>query len=138
MPISDSYLEYVMERLAVLGKISCRKMFGGAGIMVPVRGEIKPAMFAVVDDDALYFKADDSNREDYVARGLTQWVYDPSKPEQSTMPYYPVPEDVLEDDDLLREWGKKAISVAQNRRSAKKPSPSLKPAPKRATKPKKP
>ncbi|MBI5059926.1 TfoX/Sxy family protein [candidate division KSB1 bacterium] len=135
MPISDSYLDYIMERLAVLGKVHCRKMFGGAGIMVPVRGELKPAMFAIIDDDTLYFKADDTNRADYTVRGLSQWVYDPSKPEKSRMPYFPVPADVLEDDDLLREWGQKAISVARNRRSARKPSPSLKPAPNRAKSP---
>ncbi len=120
MPLSDSYLEYVRDRLSVLGKVSIRRMFGGAGVMCPVRGSVKPKMFAVVDDDQLYFKVDDSNCEDYTSRGLTQWVYDPSKPEKSRMPYYPVPEDVLEDDELLREWGKKAMAVAGKAKASKR------------------
>ncbi len=127
MPLSDSYLEYIRDRLTILGKLNIRRMFGGAGVYCPAAGVEKPPMFAVIDDDQLYFKVDDTNRADYTSRGLTQWVYDPSKPEKSAMPYFPVPEDVLEDDDQLKQWAMKAIAVARSAAlRAPKPKSALK------------
>ena len=40
-------------------------MFGGVGIYA------KEAFFALVDDDVLYLKVDDSNRGDFEARGMS-------------------------------------------------------------------
>ncbi|KTB48198.1 TfoX N-terminal domain [Dehalogenimonas alkenigignens] len=60
MPASKEFLELVLEKLAPLGAVTGRSMFGGFGVFH--EGE----MFGLISNDVLYLKADDSNREDYV------------------------------------------------------------------------
>jgi DNA transformation protein len=85
-------------------------MFGGVGIWAG------PMFFALISDDTLYFRADDSNRGDFESRGLGSF-----RPRDSvqSMSYYAVPEDVLEDPDTLRVWAERAIAVAVRRRVRK-------------------
>ncbi|UCD18569.1 MAG: TfoX/Sxy family protein [Candidatus Zixiibacteriota bacterium] len=107
MSISDEYLQYVRERLEPLGQITIRKMFGGAGVYCD------GVFFAVIDSNMLYFKVDDSNRPDYEESGAMP--FRPYGDEGYAMSYYEVPADVLEDNDLLRSWANKAISIARNK-----------------------
>ena len=64
MSVDDGYIVYVMDQLNSLGPVTVRKMFGGAGLY------LDGTIFAVVANDALYFKVDDSNRPDYEAAGM--------------------------------------------------------------------
>jgi DNA transformation protein and related proteins len=65
-------------------------MFGGVGIY---GGEL---FFALIDDDTLYFKVDESTRPEFEARGMGP--FQPYGEEGETMGYYRVPEDLLEDE----------------------------------------
>jgi len=87
-------------------------MFGGAGIYAD------GFFFALMDDDTLYLKVDDSNRADFQARGLGP--FQPFGEGGETMQYYPVPEDVLEAPDVLRLWADKALDVARRARTRKR------------------
>lgn len=80
-------------------------MFGGFGIYA---GDL---FFALIADDTLYFKVDDSNRRDYEALGMT--AFQPYGPGSESMKYYQVPADLLDEPDALRPWAEKAISVAR-------------------------
>jgi DNA transformation protein and related proteins len=80
-------------------------MFGGLGIY---SGEL---FFALVDDDVLYFKVDDSNRSDFVGRGMQP--FRPYGDQGEVMRYYQVPEDLLEDVDALGAWAASSIDVAR-------------------------
>jgi DNA transformation protein len=103
MPVSREYLDYVVDLLSVAGTITARRMFGGAGLY------LKGLFFALIADDVLYFKVDDSNRADYVAAGS-----EPFRPFSSyEMSYYEVPADVLEDEEKLRVWAEKALAAAR-------------------------
>jgi DNA transformation protein len=104
MPVSDEYLTYVLEQLQRVGPVTARRMFGGAGIYA------SGVMFALVADDVLYLKVDETNREDFKRAGAGPFQPWPDKP--MTMSYYEVPADVLEDRDLLRQWGQKALRAA--------------------------
>lgn len=64
MAVSAAYRDYVLEQLAGLGPIRARKMFGGVGIY------LHGLFFALIADEVLYFKVDDSNRPDYEAAGM--------------------------------------------------------------------
>jgi DNA transformation protein and related proteins len=64
MSVSEGYRTYIIEQLATLPAVSTRRMFGGLGLY---SGDW---FFALIDDDVLYFKVDDANREDYVSRGM--------------------------------------------------------------------
>jgi DNA transformation protein len=83
-------------------------MFGGVGIY---SGEL---FFALIADDTLYFKVDDSNRGDFAARRMGP--FRPYGEDGESMQYYHVPEDLIEDPEVLRPWAEKAIAVASRRR----------------------
>jgi DNA transformation protein and related proteins len=103
--ISQEYLRYVLEQLGGLGRISSRRMFGGAGIYC---GEL---FFALVFEDQLYFKVGDANRAEYEERDMRRFKPYANRPELS-MTYYTVPVDVLEDSEQLREWGRRSVAAA--------------------------
>ena len=104
MPVSEEYLEFVMDQMQDLGPVTSRRMFGGAGIFIYGK------MFALVADDTLYLKADDSNKERLTESGCRQFQPWPDKP--AVMPYYEVSPEVLEDDDLLSDWAAGSIDAA--------------------------
>lgn len=87
-------------------------MFGGVGIYA---GDL---FFALIADDTLYFKVDDSNRSAYVERGLNP--FRPYGESGEVMQYYEIPEDLLEDPDALRPWAEQAIAVAQRKRAGRR------------------
>ena len=107
MSVSDEYLTYVVEQLEGLGPVQSRRMFGGAGLYCD------GLFFAVVADDVLYFKVDDSNRADYEAAGMEPFQPFPDK--KSVMQYYEVPIDVLENRQTLHDWARKALDVARRK-----------------------
>ena len=82
-------------------------MFGGVGIY---SGDL---FFALIADDTLYFKVDDSTRPDFVARGMGP--FRPFGDGGETMQYYQIPEDLLEDPDALRPWAEKAVAIARSK-----------------------
>ena len=107
MAVSDEYLAYVLEQLGDIGAVEARRMFGGAGIYC--RG----VMFALVADDVLYLKVDDSNRADFEDAGAAPFRPYPDRPGQTTvMSYYEVPADVLEARASLTAWAQTALRVA--------------------------
>ena len=97
MPVSKSFVDYVREQLAGLGEVSSRRMFGGVGLY---RGG---QFFGLIDDDTLYFKVDDRNRGDYLARGMAPFRPYRDRPDRS-MSYFQVPVDVIEDEEQLTGW----------------------------------
>lgn len=87
-------------------------MFGGVGIY---SGEL---FFALIAEDTLYFKVDESTRPDFEARGMEP--FRPFGDAGGTMQYYQLPEDVLEDPEALRVWAEKALTVARQKKSQKR------------------
>ena len=105
MPVSPSFQTFVVDQLSrAVPLVRARRMFGGVGIY---SGEV---FFALIADDTLYFKVDDSNRADFEARQLGP--FRPYGYEGEVMQYYQVPDDLLEDVEALRPWAEKALAVA--------------------------
>ena len=107
MSVSEEYLVFVIDQLSYLGPIRIRRMFGGAGIYY------EGHFFAIVADDVLYFKVDDSNRRDYEAAGMEPFTFTVDDKE-AVMSFYEVPVDVLENKEKVSQWALKAICVAQS------------------------
>jgi DNA transformation protein len=112
MPISAEYLQYVLDQLETSGSITARKMFGGAGLY------LDNVFFALIADDVLYFKVDDSNRPDYEKAGMKP--FKPFGEKSYIMQYYEVPVAVLDDREELQIWVDKALSVAIRKLSSGK------------------
>jgi DNA transformation protein len=124
MPVSQEYLEYVLDQLTVFGPVQFRRMFGGAGLY------LDGFFFGLISDDVLYLKVDDTNKPDYVEAG--SGPFKPFGKNSYEMSYFEVPGDVLEDPDLLKEWAMKALLVARQKTpSRKKPGAGKKPVRKR-------
>src|SRR5688572_16772806 len=106
MTVSPSFKTFVLEQLGRgIQGIRGRSMFGGVGIY---GGEF---FFALIADDTLYFKVDDSNRPEFEARGMGP--FRPYGEDGEVMQYYRVPDDLLEDPEALGQWAEKAIMVAR-------------------------
>jgi DNA transformation protein len=108
MSVSDEYITYVLDQLAYLGEVESRRMFGGAGIYC------KGLFFALIADDVLYLKVDDSNRAEYEEVGMEAFQPFPNK--SYLMSYYEVPVEVLENRDKLTEWAGKSMNVAMRKK----------------------
>ena len=111
MAVTPSYRSFVIEQLEHFSSITAKNMFGGVGLYA------EDYFFALIADDQLYFKVDDSNRPDFEVAGM-----EPFRPygDERAMQYYEVPIAVLEDVDALRDWAAKAVEVAQRARKRKR------------------
>ena len=111
--VSDDFRDYVAEQLRRAGSyaITHRAMFGGVGIYAD------GLFFALMHDDMLYFKSDETTIPDFEARGMGPFhPYD----DERTMPYHQVPGDLLEDPAELGGWMEKAVDVARRKKAKKK------------------
>lgn len=110
MAVSQSFRTFVIDQLGrVVPRIRARSMFGGVGIYA---GEL---FFALLANDTLYLKVDDSNRPDFEALGMGPFL--PYGDERDKMQYYELPADLLDDPDALRPWAEKSIEVAAKKKS---------------------
>jgi DNA transformation protein len=95
-------VEALLGALAPL-PVRARAMFGGYGLYMEDR------FFGLVADGTVYFRADDSTRPEYVARGMT--AFQPaSRPRGSKTVgrNFQVPPEVLDSAEVLREWASRA------------------------------
>lgn len=104
MSVSNGYRTYIVDQLAAVPSLSTRRMFGGLGLY---SGEW---FFALIDDDVLFFKVDDANREDYVSRGMKAFMPFPGQP---SLGYFQVPAEVIEEAEELTRWARRSVEVAQ-------------------------
>jgi len=102
--MDSDFVQYALRQLQILGPVVARRMFGAHGLYCDER------FFALIDNDALYFKVDALSRLDYVAAGMGPFA---PLPEKKMDGYYEVPLDVLESRAKLAQWGRKALAAAE-------------------------
>jgi DNA transformation protein and related proteins len=113
MPVTDSFVEFVLEQLEALGPITPKRMFGGVGLYA---GDL---FFALIASDVLYLKADDSTRGRLESAGARPFQPYPDRPRgHGAMQYYSVPASVLEDGDELIAWATGSVAVARAQRAS--------------------
>ncbi|MEN8133549.1 MAG: TfoX/Sxy family protein [Pseudomonadota bacterium] len=111
MPINQHYIDYVLEQLEGIGTLRARRMFGGVGIY------LDDIFFALIADDILRFKVDESNRDGYILAGMEP--FRPYQDKTMTLQYYEVPIEVLEDRETLADWARKAYRVGLKQKGTK-------------------
>jgi DNA transformation protein len=113
MAISKQFVEYVIEQLQGLERLTSRRMFSGVGLYSD------GLFFGLLYHERLYFKTDDTTRPEYEARGSEG--FRPPRPNLTRikMRYYTVPADVLEDAEELVKWARQAKAVALSSENAK-------------------
>ncbi len=118
MSLSASFKEFLIEQMAGFGPVAIRPMFGAAGVM---RDGL---MFALIDDEVLYLKADDATKAAFVAESLPQFTYVANGGKKMEMNYYRVPERCLDDADEMANWCRVAFGVALNAAAKRNPKNS--------------
>jgi len=96
---ADSFRDFVLEQLAALDGLRCKRMFGGYGLYY---GE---QFFGILSDGRLYFKTSPDTLPEYLEHHAA--VFSPSE-KQVLKNYREVPVDILENSELLLLWAKKA------------------------------
>ena len=108
MPITKQELEfvsYLTELLQCIGPSQAKRMFGGHGLF------IEGLMFGLVSDGVLYLKANDQSRDQFTTQGLEPFTYyKQGKPFK--LSYYQVPEEALDDPQIMEYWGNLAFRSA--------------------------
>ncbi len=96
---ADSFRDFVLEQLAALDGLRCKRMFGGYGLY---SGEV---FFGIVYNGRLYFKTHPDTLAEYTEQHAA--VFAPSE-KQTLKNYREVPVDILEDSERLSLWARKA------------------------------
>jgi DNA transformation protein len=109
MAVSEGFLRYVLDQLAVWGGVSARRMFGGAGLYRDGK------MFGLVADDVAYLRADDTNRADFLKAGSAPFNPYPDMAKTTVMSYYEVPPEVLENPDELAKWARRSLETQRQK-----------------------
>jgi DNA transformation protein and related proteins len=105
MRMKSSLANYVAEQLSFLGRISNRSIFGGVGIFIDER------LLGIVINDQLYLHTGASNLDDYVSRGMEQFKPYPNAFNLTT-DHHRVPNEVIDDQQQLKQWGERALQAA--------------------------
>lgn len=108
MAASPQFIDYVTEQLSATGRVTTRRMFGCIGFY------IDGVFCAIVNgSNAFFLRTGPSNLDDYLAAGAAQFM--------ESMPYYEVPEQVLEEPEHINLWVGKSRQAAVIANDAKKP-----------------
>ncbi len=114
MAVDAALIAWVEEALAPLGSLSKRAMMGGATLY------LDGTVFAIVDDDLLWLKADAQSDAIWDEAGCPRFTFQMGEGREGSMNYRRAPDDVYDDADAMRDWA--AIAIAAGLRApARKP-----------------
>lgn len=92
MAVNKDYLKYVQDQLSEFGDVEIKRMFGGIG------------------GDIFRLKVDETNQKDYEEKGVKPFH---SEKKKKGMPYWDVPQDILDDRSELAKWANKSFEIAR-------------------------
>ena len=100
------------EHLAGLGELRITKMFGAGAVYKDA------LLFALIDDDVLWLRADAENEPALREAGSIQFTY-PMKGQQMPMAYWSLPDTAADDPDEASAWARASIEAAARKAAAK-------------------
>ncbi len=119
MPLSPGFTDYVLELLAGFGRLEAKRMFGGAGLYHD------GVMFAILDDDVVYFRVDAALEADLKALGSVPWSYSlKSDGSIRSMGYWRMLETAADDPDEAVSIAKRAFAAALARKAVRAKAPA--------------
>jgi DNA transformation protein len=108
MPSTKPFRDRVLGLLLPFGPVQARGMFGGFGLY------LDGTMFALIANDSLYVKFDDSNRALFAEAGGHPFTYD-RRGKMVEMSYWLVPPAVMTDPQRLCDWAESSLRVAKSK-----------------------
>lgn len=110
MSASAEYVEYIKELLGSFPDLTVKKYFGGIAFRSSWFG--KDVQFATILGDVLYFVVDDQTREKYIAKNMIPFSYDKKGKAVIVQKWYSAPEELFDDEELMREWAMEALEAS--------------------------
>jgi DNA transformation protein len=105
--MNDSGLvSHCLELLAPLGRTSSRRMFGGHALY------IDGLCMALIIQDTLYLKVDDTSRPLLERAGSRPFTYETKHGERHALGYYTAPEEAMESPAEMVPWARRALAAA--------------------------
>ena len=113
MPVKPEFTQFVVEQLGrVVPAVRSRPMFGGVSLSAA------EGTFALIDDDVVYLKGDKACRARFEAAGWPP--FRPFGDDGSSMAYFAVPGELLEEPESLRPWVELSLEAASRVKRKKK------------------
>ena len=110
MSFDEGLLDWVREALEPLGTVTFRRMMGGATLY------LDGTIFAILDEDEIWFKADEESNPVWDEAGLTERFSVTFKDGTvDTMNYRRGPTDAYDDPDAMRHWAGLALEAGARR-----------------------
>ncbi len=105
MAVDPGLVDLVTEALEPLGVVTSRNMMGGRTLY------LDGTVFAIVADDALWFKADKVSDAQWDAAGAARFTYVMGEGRTGSMNYRRAPDGVYDDAEELRRWAGLAVEA---------------------------
>jgi DNA transformation protein len=121
MSIDEGLYAWVEEALDPLGRVTMRKMMGGATLY------LDGTVFAIMIDGALWLKADVESDAVWDEAGCERFTYTFKDGRVGTMNYRRAPTDVHDHPDEMRRWARLAVEAGTRAAVRKKPKQPKRP-----------
>jgi DNA transformation protein and related proteins len=119
--LDTSLIEWIAEAMEPIGTVTHRRMMGGATLYCD------GTVFAIIAMDALWFKGDEENDAIWDAEGCERFTYEFANGRVGSMNYRRAPDDVHDDADALRHWGRLGLEAGRRAPPKKPKATKLKP-----------
>lgn len=103
-------LDHSLELLSSLGAVQPKRMFGGWGLY------LDGVMFALIANEELYLKVDETALPQWQAAGGHPFVYE-ARRRRVSLSYWTAPAEALESPALMRPWARLALEAALRQRA---------------------
>jgi DNA transformation protein len=105
--MNDSgFVSHCLELLSPLGSTSSRRMFGGHALY------IDGLCMALIIQDALYLKVDDTSRALFERAGCKPFTYTAKNLDIHSLGYYTAPEEAMESPAEMLPWARRGLAAA--------------------------
>ena len=108
----DEFVATVIDMLAPLGAIHGARFFGGHAL------KSADVQFAMAMKGTLYLRVNAKLAAELSARGARPFAYETRRRRVRVDTYYSVPEDLLDDAEILAGWAARSIAAARVARKA--------------------
>ena len=114
MSFDEELYAWVDEALEPLGRLSMRKMMGGATLY------LDGTVFAILDEGEIWFKSDAGSDALWDGAGCARFTFEMAG-KTGTMNYRRAPTDVYDDADAMRRWAALGLEAGLRGAAKKKP-----------------
>jgi DNA transformation protein len=108
MSEKDEFIQYILsDVLREIAGITYRPMFGAYGLYR------EGVFFAILSEEKLYFKTDETTKADYLAHGSQPLNYLRLGKRAILKTYYEVPAEIMENQEEIVKWVERAYQAGK-------------------------